>query len=225
MISYKYFEGDGSSYWYSNADRDYQGLPGSFSCLLEGRIMLYKHWPFTFLVLAQLGSPTGMSPRSICFLDADSPPPRQSWHNLFLSVDFSDHWGWINFSLIHALIYCIYIFSYVLLSQVIIYVFVSIAKLLGHYSTFLYLLWKLQYRTESDTLEVLNKCSQNEQNTYFHFTVNVCRGFMAGQRLLCWLKVKTVGGSGPPDTYYQVPLCQVLSMVLWTQGCFFWIWD
>ena len=70
-------------------------------------------------------------------------------------------------------------------------------------------------------MEVLNKCSQNEQNTYFHFTVNVCRGFMAGQRLLCWLKVKTVGGSGPPDTYYQVPLCQVLSMVLWTQGCFF----
>ena len=161
MISYKYFEGDSSSYWYSNADRDYQGLPGSFSCLLEGRIMLYKHWPFTFLVLAQLGSPTGMSPRSICFLDADSPPPRQSWHNLFLSVDFSDHWGWINFSLIHALIYCIYIFSYVLLSQVIIYVFVSIAKLLGHYSTFLYLLWKLQYRTESDTLEVLNKRQVN----------------------------------------------------------------
>ena len=98
--------------------------------------------------------------------------------------------------------FIVYVFFYVLLSQVIIYVFVSIAKLLGHYSTFLYLLWKLQYRAESDTLEVLNKCSQNEQNTYFHFSVNVCRGFMAGQRLLCWLKVKTAGGSRPPDTYY-----------------------
>lgn len=115
--------------------------------------------------------------------------------------------------------FIVYIFFYVLLSQVIIYVFVSIAKLLSHYSTFIY--FGSCNTEQSDTLEVLNKCSQNEQNTYFQFSVNVCRDFMAGQRLLCWLKVKTVGGSGPPDTYYQVPSCQALSMVLWTQGCFF----
>lgn len=221
MISYKYFEGDSSSYWYSNAD---QGLPGPFSCLLEGRIMLYKHWPFTFLVLAQLGSPTGMSPRSICFLDADSPPPRQSWHNLVLSVDFSDHWGWINFSLIHALIYCIHFFPMCFYHKLL---FMCLSLLLNCSVIIapFFIYFGSCNIEQSDTLEVLNKCSQNEQNTYFQFSVNVCRGFMAGQRLLCWLKVKTVGGSGPPDTYYQVPSCQALSMVLWTQGCFFWIWD
>lgn len=69
-------------------------------------------------------------------------------------------------------------------------------------------------------LYVLKKCLLNEQNTYFHFNVSVCRHYKTGPKLSVWLVTEMVIGFRPIDIYLlSATMCPVLSVVFWIQRC------
>lgn len=73
---------------------------------------------------------------------------------------------------------------------------------------------------QSDT----RRCSINARRmnrTHISNSVLMCAVFHGWTEATVLAEGKDGRGSGPPDTYYQVPSCQALSMILWTQGCFF----